>query len=268
MKHLTDYLRYLQAHGEVCFTSEQAKKILGISRQALNISLYRARYKKIIATIAKNFHVIVSPEYQILGCLPPNYFIDSLMQYGQTNYYVCLLSAAECYGAAHQKPQIYQVMVAKRIRPIRCGKIGIDFVYKKKLTGLPINNFEGPAGYFKISSPELTAMDLLSYPSRVGGLNRIVTILTELVDSFDVERLLALVKFTKQQAWAQKLGFILEQTTEIIDEEKRDKCVIALKQYFQQQSPRFVPLISGEIKNNSKNRDWHIIINTDIEGDL
>ena len=92
-------------------------------------------------------------------------FTKNESHYWKIDYYVSLLSAAECYGAAHQKPQIYQVMVPKRIKPIRCEKIKIDFIYKKNLKGLPINNFEGPTGYYKISSAELTAMDLLSYPN-------------------------------------------------------------------------------------------------------
>ena len=268
MKHLIDYIRHLQAHGEVSFVSKQAKEALGITRHALSVSLYRARNRKMIATVAKNFHVIVSPEYQILGCLPPNYFIDFLMQHWQIDYYVCLLSAAECHGAAHQKPQIYQVMVSKRIRPIRCGRVGIDFIYKKNLEDLPIIDFEGPTGYFKVSSPELTAMDLLLYPNRVGGINRIATILSELIELFDVGRLLALARSVKQLAWVQKLGFILGQAIDPVSDSKRDKCVLVLKGYLQQQSPRFVPLIAGNITNKPKNQIWHIIINTNIESDL
>lgn len=268
MKHLTDYIRQLQAHGEICFTSEQAAEALDISQQALNVSLSRTRGKGAIATVAKNFHVIIGPEHQILGCLPPNYFIDFLMKHWQNNYYVCLLNAAECYGAAHQKPQIYQVMTSKRIRPIRCGKVAIDFIYKKSLADLPTNNFEGPTGYYKVSSPELTAMDLLLYPERVGGINRIATILAELIDSIEIDKLLELAKLTKQLNWLQRLGYILEQIMDQSAEQRQVMIISALKEYLLKQSPRFVQLVSGEIKNKPKNNDWHIIVNTKVEGDL
>ncbi|MBN1684341.1 MAG: type IV toxin-antitoxin system AbiEi family antitoxin [Gammaproteobacteria bacterium] len=268
MKHLTDYINQLQAHGEVFFISGQAKKALNISRQALNISLSRARKKGIITTVAKNFHLILRPEYQILKCLPANYFISFLMGYWGVDYYVALLSAAECYGAAHQKPQIYQIIVSKRVNPIRCGKVAIDFIYKKDLTNLPINKFEGPTGYYKVSSPELTAMDLLLYPKQVGGINRIATILEELTDSIDIKKLLELAKTSKKLNWLQRLGFILEQTISPNDEQKHIELIRVLKKYLRQQSPRYVPLTSGNTKSKSKNKDWHIIVNTKIEGDL
>jgi predicted transcriptional regulator of viral defense system len=268
MKHLTDYIQQLQAHGEICFTSGQALGALSISQHALNISLSRARKKGIVATVARGFHIIVSPEYQILGCLPANYFIDFLMKYWQIDYYVCLLSAAECHGAAHQKPQVYQVMVSKRVRSIRCGKVAIDLIYKKDMVGMPIENFEGPAGYYRVSSAELTAMDLLIYPERVGGINRIATILEELVDSLKVDKLLELAKLSKQLNWLQRLGFILEQLAADEDEPRLLKIICELKKYLQQQSPRYIPLATGSVEGRSKNKDWHIIVNAEIEGDL
>ncbi len=268
MKHLTDYIRQLQAHGEICFTSEQALGALSVSQHALNISLSRARKKGTVATVARGFHIIVSPEYRILGCLPANYFIDFLMQYWEIDYYVCLLNAAECHGAAHQKPQVYQVMVSKRIKSIRCGKVAIDFIYKKDVVKMPIKNFEGPAGNYKIASPELIAMDLLIYPERVGGINRIATILEELADSLEVNKLLELAKVTKKLNWVQRLGFILEQLVGDEDDPKLLEIIFGLKEYLQQQSPRYIPLVTGSIEGRPKNKDWHIIVNAEVESDL
>jgi hypothetical protein len=37
-------------------------------------------------------------------------------------YYAGLLSAAQLHGAAHQRPQEFQVFLAKNRRPIRCGR--------------------------------------------------------------------------------------------------------------------------------------------------
>ena len=43
-------------------------------------------------------------------------------------YYVALLSAAAYHGAAHQKPQVFQVMIPKARRGLECGGVRVDFV--------------------------------------------------------------------------------------------------------------------------------------------
>jgi len=64
---------------------------------------------------------------------------------------------------------------------------------KKSLTGIPKENITVNTGYLKVSSPEVTAMDLLRYTSKSGGLNHIVTVLSELIESIDPDKLLVLV---------------------------------------------------------------------------
>lgn len=125
----------------------------------------------------------IPPEYRALGCLPADQLLVPLMRHINAPYYVCLLSAAEFHGAAHQRPQITQVMVSKRIRSIRCGGVIIKFIYKKEMSHIPMQSINARTGYLMISTPEATAMDLLLYPKQSGGVNHIATILTELIEA-------------------------------------------------------------------------------------
>jgi len=79
-------------------------------KAALN-ALARLKKKKEIVSPSKGYYLILTPEFRKQGCLPADYFIDDLMQHWKKDYYVCLLTAALYYGAAHQQPQTFQVMI-------------------------------------------------------------------------------------------------------------------------------------------------------------
>jgi hypothetical protein len=55
------------------------------------------------------------------------------MAYLDEKYYAGLLSAAEYHGAAHQRPQVFQVVVARNKSEITCGKVRGIFVARKNM---------------------------------------------------------------------------------------------------------------------------------------
>lgn len=264
---LSEYINEIRQRGRMSFSSEEARRALQVSSKALGMSLIRLRRKGELVTLYKNFHLIVPPEYQMLGCLPANQLIPLLMEYLKIPYYVCLLSAAELHGAAHQRPQIFQVMTSKRMKPIHCGKVNIYFVFKKELSSTPIQQFNVHSGYLMMSTPEATAMDLLLYPHQVGGINRIATILTELIEVISAQKLLMLAKSSQETAWIQRLGYILDQI-EILEKSEINECIHLLSDYINEVNPSYVPLIGRKIKSFARDKTWRIIINSQIESDI
>lgn len=268
MKHLSDYIVFLKERGDFYFTSQQALEFLDIAPKAFIMSLVRLRQKKEIITLSKAFHIIVTPEYFISGCLPASYFIDAYMKFLKLPYYISLLSAAEYHGAAHQKSQIFQVITNKQLNPIRCGKVVIKFIYKKKFEDVPITIFNVPTGYVKVSTPEATAMDLLMYRKESGGLNSIATILTELVANIDPIKLLQLANNSlNKTAWTQRLGYILEQL-DPIETENRNEIVTTLKQFISDKKMSYVLLSQNNDKEITKNNLWKVVVNCKIESDI
>ena len=143
-------------------------------------------------------------------------------------------------------------------------------MYKKKweIPTEQIQNKVVKTGYLSLSSPELTAMDLLLYQRASGGLNAIATILSELIEAFDPARLLLLLSKTESNSWWQRLGSILEKI-EVMDEEKLNQIIQILRQHADKQTVSWVPLAPGlSIKGMKRNSVWKVIENTDIEGDL
>ncbi len=149
---------------------------------------FRSGASTIIATgtesgKTESFHVIVMPEHRSQGCPPAEDFIDQLMNYqGNSNYYVCLLSAAEEYGAGHQPPQQFQVMIEKNRRDIPCGSFLIKCIACGTLANVPVSLVNSPWGTVRFATPEVTALELLGYPGHSRGLNNAVTVILDLVD--------------------------------------------------------------------------------------
>src|ERR1700722_19529948 len=115
---LKSFVVSLASKGKSCFSEHDALEETGLSRIALRSALRRLKKKQEIASPLRGFFVIIPPEYQSLQSLPPDQFIDDLMQHLKTPYYVGLLSAAQYYGAAHQKPQAFQVISSEARRNI------------------------------------------------------------------------------------------------------------------------------------------------------
>src|SRR5437868_4796501 len=118
MRSAAKFIADLASRGRYHFATEDLREALGISTVAARAVLRRTKARGEIADPHRGFHVIVPPEYRRLGCLPPEQFVPQLMEHLGEHYYVALLSAAELHGAAHHRPQTFQVMVKKNRRPL------------------------------------------------------------------------------------------------------------------------------------------------------
>ena len=123
-----DLVREFAARGQYHFTSSEFRSALGVSAAAASQSLWRLAKRGEVASPGRGFYVVVPPEYRALGCLPPDQFIPALMEHRGMRYYAGLLSAAQYHGAAHHRPQVFQVMADRSRRPIRCGAVRVDFM--------------------------------------------------------------------------------------------------------------------------------------------
>ncbi len=265
----SDYLKYLQSSGKIHFTSEQASDALKLSRKGILMAIYRRKKLGEIISPAKGLYVIVPPQYQQQGCVPAEELIPIMMKYLETDYYAGLLSAAMYHGASHQNPGSFQVITNKRMNPkSKFGKINVSFIYKKSLDHLPLQDVVVNTGYLKVSSPELTAMDLFLYSSKSGGLNHIATVLSELIENIDPNQLLKVANIAGKTAHLQRLGYILERidTTEI---KTKQKIINKLLAYLSIKKLNFIPL-APEIPDVgfSRCQKWMVIENTTVESDL
>lgn len=210
---LSSYLTRLLSHGQVVFSGHEAQKALGVARGAFLDAAEKLQRRKHLINPRQNFYIVVPPQYLAWGAPPPTWYIDSLMQHEKRPYYVGLLKAAELHGATHQAVMEFQVITDKRLPEIRVGRTVIAFYHRKDMDAIAnaLEQRKTDTGSMKVSSPELTALDLLRYPHASGGLDHIVTVLSELGGRVDPRKLAALsVAF--ERSVVQRLGHLLGRT--------------------------------------------------------
>lgn len=254
--------------GKMSFTLPEIIQKLDISYNAAICGIYSLKKKGKIISPSKGFYVIVPTEYKALGSLPARELALLLMKHLKADYYVSLLSAAEFYGAAHQKSNKLQVITNKiHKHDLKFGSVQIKLLLKKNLENLPMESFVINTGSLNVSSPELTAIDLVKYSYQCGGLNHIATVLSELTESMNENKIIALTKIIRERSCFQRLGYILE--TIFSPEEEEYKIAEALYKAIKNDIKRYIPIVSEvNAENSNRNRKWKIIENASIESDL
>ena len=256
-----DLVTELASRGRYHLTTREAEAALGTSTLATRAALRRLKQKGALASPHRGFHVIVPPEYRRLGCLPAEQFVPQLMEHLGLAYYVALLSAAQVHGAAHQQPQRFQVIVQKNRAPIACGDVRIEFIARQNADRIPVSNQNTPRGAMRVSTPEMTAFDLVGYLNHAGGLDHVATVLVELVESLE-GRALARVAPLSPVPWAQRLGYLIDQ----VGGSKRTD---ALADYVRGAAREATALDPRRGTARSK-RDprWKLAVNADVVPDL
>lgn len=262
--YIENYLDQQQSRGIYSFTTDELNDKFKASPSAIIKALQRLKLKGKIAQIRKEFYVIVTPEYSHRGIMPVWNYVDALMKYLKRDYYVGLLNAAAMHGAAHQQPQEFFVIMEKPpLRDIINKKVVIHFSVKKEWDKAEIIEKKTETGYVKVSSPELTALDLVFFQDSIGGLSRLATLLDELAEVIDAAKLANAAKRYGQITTIQRLGFMLEKVLNY--REKSDPLFDWLTEQ------KYFPVLlqpGKKAKNTKTNNRWKIIKNASPKSDL
>ena len=232
---------------------------------AIKFALKRLAHKGKVISIYKGYYLIIPPQYSGKGILPPALFVDSFMKSLQRPYYVALLNAAAYHGASHQQPQEFFVMTTFPVlRPTKRKGLKLNYISIKNIPEKLLEQKKTEAGYLSVSSPALTATDLIQFEKRIGGLSRAATVLNELVEVISpADFNQVLLEYAPVTA-LQRLGYLLEFAC--LNTELADALFAAMKI----QSLNFyrIPLKSTiPIKGHSSGNRWSVIVNAKIEID-
>lgn len=252
----------LPSQARYTFTRREAMGALNLSQKAFNRVAGRMSSRKKLARIHGEFYAVVPLEYAAAGIVPADWFIVELMKHLGRPFYVGGLSAAGYHGAAHQRPQNFQVVTDRPLRGILCRGVGIRFFVKRDVAKTPVQQIKGVTGYIPVSTPEATAFDLLRYSRQIGGLNHVLTVLQELAEAIDPGRLVEAAKADGNVAYAQRLGWLLEKT---------DSSAKAggLAKWVKGQKPSPAKLEPAlPVRGCQRDERWSLLVNTEVEGDL
>lgn len=261
-KTVRKYLEELTRRGQFYFVLDEIVSALGYKKNSVSVSLSRLAKVGKVQMIRKGFGIITA---NTNGPLDPSFFLDAMMKNLEAKYYVGLLNAAVYKGASHQAVMNFTVVADKFLKPINLKGLTIDFITKKHFEDIAeIERFGGRGGYFNISSPELTAIDLVRFPAKSGQLNNVATVLSELNESIKKERLKSICEKSRTPiSVLQRLGYIQDV---ILKEKNLSECIynVLLKRKMQ-----LVPLSVGNKNKLESNIDekWNLKINTKVEPD-
>jgi len=159
--------------------------------------------------------VVVPAEHRAAGVVPAVQFIDPMMGHLGVDYYVAYASAAQWWGAAHQAPQVFDVVASRHVLDRDIGRVRLRFHMSTRIDTGAVRRVTGPRTMLNVSSPSLTAVDLATRPRAGGGLSAVGTILAELPD-LDGSDLAALAS-RRSTADARRLGWLLDLVRGDID---------------------------------------------------
>lgn len=266
--HLGDWVNDLISEGRISFSLKQAIKAFPKqSEGAIKKSLNRLSAKGNVISIHKGYYLIIPPQYASRGILPPSVYLDAFMQFLKRPYYLGVVNAAAFYGAAHQQPQEFFVFTTFPVlRPTIKKGIKVNYISIEKIPIKLLESRKTESGYIKISSPELTAADLVQFEKRIGGLGRVATILSELAEEMKLEKINKTFLKEIPVTAIQRLGYLLEVVVE--QQELADQLYNESKKMGIEFFRTVLKTTMKKRKKSPINKRWNIIINTEIEMDL
>ena len=207
--------------------------------------------------------MIVPGEFDAPGAPPAQWFIHDLMGYLGQPYYVALLTAAAQHGASHQAAQVFQVVTDRPTRPIKAGRIRIQFVMKSEIDGTPTTEVKTPTGRMLLSTPEATALDLVRYYKAAGHQSNVATVLAELAECIDGDELAKAAQTGGfEMVVVQRLGYLLELVGAAA-------VTHGLARLVADKSPQAVALRPDRARKGSPvDPRWRVAVNAEVESDL
>jgi predicted transcriptional regulator of viral defense system len=266
---LSSYLLELLARGEVVFSSQEAEQSLGLGHGAFLDAAERLQKQKKLVRLRRGNYVVVPPQFGPWGAPPPSWYIDALMRHESSPYYVGLLKAAEIHGATHQAVLEFQIVAEKRMPNMQVGRSMLSFSYRKQIAPVSqaIADHKTDTGSMKVSSVELTALDLLRYPHASAGLDNVFTVLADLGEKIDSEKLAALSRAFSRSV-VQRLGYLLDRLG------YADATPPMLRELLRDQLPPWVELDPEEVaepelapKCIERDKRWNVVVRRKPEVD-
>ena len=263
---ISDWIRELPVSGDYWFSRGQlVERFPDMKPESLARALTREVQKGVIFSPIQGFYVIIPDEYKARGVVPQSFYMDPMMDYLGRKYYVALLNAADLYGAAHQAPMSYHVMTEfPPLRDKETASYTTRFFTRLRLPLGFVDRRPVKTGYLNVSSPELTAVDLITFEHAVGGVSRAATVLAELAGKLHFHVLDASFLDVAPLASFQRLGHILDSV--LGEKQQADDLMEMITR--KRAITQFVPLKHNKPSVGAPtDKRWKVIVNQQIEVD-
>jgi predicted transcriptional regulator of viral defense system len=253
------------ARGEHWVTVAMITDALGVSDVAARQIAGRWKERNLAFSPTRGAYVLIPPQFRTWGAVPASHFIDDMMGFLGHRYYVGFLSAAEVHDAAHQRPQVFQVVTDAHLRDRDFGRVRLRFIRSAAVAHRPTVVRNTPTGTMTVSTAEATILDMTSAPQHSGGLSNVATVIAQLLEDGKLDpAALAVVAAGYPAPVAQRAGWLIEFTAR---EAGHDVDLTELRTVAAARS-RPVPLSPGAEVGGERDAHWNVVVNADVEPDL
>jgi predicted transcriptional regulator of viral defense system len=258
---VSGFIEELPSEGRYTFSFKDVSRAVDASEMALQSAIRRLKKKGHLVSPVREFFVIVPVEYRATGSPPPSWFIDDLMAFLGRPYYVGLLSAAAIHGAAHQPPQVFQVVTSLPTSSMTAGRGRIEYFRKRQIERVATVRVKTDTGAMTVSTPEATVFDLVRHAHAAGHLSNVATVLTELGEMIDPKKLAVSAELAAVPE-VQRVGYLFQLVGQ-------EALAASLTELLASRRTRLV-LLRPDVEGKGKPIDkrWNLIINEDVEPDL
>lgn len=236
-----------------------------LSRQVVKNNLFRLRKEQKIYSPYREFYVILPTQYRLRGAVPPMFYMSELMEKLGRKHYFSLLSASVLWGAAHQRPQIDHVTIeGPGLFTASKQKRDVEWIVRASIPDKFVLTKPGEDGDIHYSNAELTAVELVQYEQKSGGLSQVTTVLRELLEHTDFAHASEGVFQVCKDTAVQRLGYIVEC---VLGEERQGE-VIYHEWTRCCPAPHFIKLSTRSSEAVSRRDErWKVDVNATIEED-
>jgi predicted transcriptional regulator of viral defense system len=256
---------WLLSHGKPWVTNEEIASLLAVSRQEASKIAGRWHAKSLAFSSARGLQMLIPPEFRSWAAVPASHFVDPMMKHLGHDYYVGYLSAAEVHGAAHQRPQVFQVVTNRRTRDRDFGRVRVEFISSAETATRPTTVVNTATGTMVVSSVDTTVLDLVAHPLRGAGISNVATIIAEFIEAAKIDtQSLAVLSADYPSAVTQRLGWLIDFVSEHlgvrIDTDTR------IARVGGRIEP--APLIASRSRHGRRDQRWNVYVNGEVEVDV
>lgn len=145
------------------------------------------------------------------------------------------------------------------LRPLTVGRVRIRFFFRRRIDIAVTELTRTPSGNVPVSTPEMTAFDLVRYRKGAGSIDHVATVIAELAERIDSLRLLAVAEKGEAISVVQRLGYLLEHSG-------HDRLAVGLADLVRASDARNVLLEPGSPEDVlATDTKWRVLVNTTIE---
>ena len=263
--YLADFIKEKLSLEEYSFSKDELQEVIQKDKEDLTTDLSYLTKKGDIIPLRREFFLIIPPRYSKQTKLPIQLYSEKLFKYLERPYYIGLYSAAKFHGASHQQIQRDYIITTKpTLLDINKGALDIRFFTTTNWPEKNILTKKSDAGIFKISDSVLTAVDLIHYQNKLGGLNRMLSVLEELMDSITYSNLSDLLSWYPHKSTLQRLGYFIDGF-----ENDDEELVQLLTEYFKK--IKYYPILlnpSSKKSAGAVTNFWKVDVNIKLESDI